>query len=362
MKKIAMLCSGGVDSSVALAVLKNQNYYDITVFYLKIWLEDELSYLGDCPWEEDLSYVKSTCKLLGVPFEQVPLQKDYWSLVVEKSISLIKRGYTPNPDVFCNQMVKFGSFNMNYGRNFDYIATGHYASRELVNNWNYLKMVNDEIKDQTYFLSYTSYEQLYKVIFPLQIFRNKQEVREYANKFHLPSASRKDSQGICFLGKLSFVDFIKHHCGEKEGLLINYETGKIEGRHKGFWFFTIGQRQGLGLAGGPWYVINKNYLENIVYIATKSPASFFNDNEIKIKISFINYLVPENEYLQLNNVYLVKLRHGKIFNSIKIINLDFDNSVMGILQNADQGVASGQFMVFYDENKRCICCGIMEVI
>jgi tRNA (5-methylaminomethyl-2-thiouridylate)-methyltransferase len=360
MKKIAVLCSGGVDSSVALSLLKEQGY-DITVFYLKIWLEDELSYLGSCPWEEDVSYIKKTCSMLGVSFEQVPLQKEYWNLVVNQSIQLIKNGYTPNPDVFCNQMIKFGCFNTQYGGNFEHIATGHYAAKHNENNWQYLKMMDDEIKDQTYFLAYTSYEQLKKVIFPLQIFKNKAEVRSYAIEKNLPAAMRKDSQGICFLGKLSFFDFIKHHCGEKEGLLINYETLKIEGKHKGFWFFTIGQRQGIGLSGGPWYVITKNHIENIVYISKKSPEEFFHSNEIKIKINALNYLVPENEYLKIGHTYLVKLRHGKQLNTVKVIAIYNKHSILVVLQNEDQGIASGQCMVFYDSFKKCIGAGIMEI-
>jgi tRNA (5-methylaminomethyl-2-thiouridylate)-methyltransferase len=360
MKKIAVLCSGGVDSSVALHILKEQGY-DLTVFYLKIWLEDELSYLGNCPWEEDVSYIKQTCHLLQVPFEQVPLQKEYWNLVVKNSIQLIKNGYTPNPDVFCNQMIKFGSFNETYGINFTHIATGHYASTIYSENWHYLKMVDDIIKDQTYFLAYTPYAQLKKVIFPLEIFKNKEAVRSYALQYNLPAARRKDSQGICFLGKLSFFDFIKHHCGEKEGLLVNYETLKIEGTHKGFWFFTIGQRQGIGLSGGPWYVITKNHVENIVYISTKNPKQFFKKNNVKIKINAINYLVPENEYLQLGNTYYVKIRHGKELNTVKIISINNPHFVVVCLENADQGIASGQFMVFYDTFKKCIGSGIMEV-
>lgn len=360
MNKVAVLCSGGVDSSVALALLKELNY-DITVFYLKIWLEDELSYLGNCPWQEDVNYVRQTCEFLGVNFEQVSLQRDYWNKVVYQSIELIKNGYTPNPDVFCNQVIKFGVFNDNYGKNFDKIATGHYAARENVDNWSYLKMVLDEIKDQTYFLAYTPYHQLEKVIFPLQIFKNKQEVRDYAIKLNLPSAHRKDSQGICFLGKIPFFDFIKYHCGEKEGLLVNYETGKIEGKHRGFWFYTIGQRQGIGLSGGPWYVISKNHYDNIIYISTKNPKIFYSQKKIKIKINAINYLVPNKEYLKVGIVYNVKLRHGKDFNQAEVFKI-YDNYIEIILKNNDQGIADGQFMVFYDQLNRCIGSGIMEII
>jgi tRNA-specific 2-thiouridylase len=361
MNKIAMLCSGGVDSSVALYLLKEQGY-DITVFYIKIWLEDELSYLNNCPWEEDISYIKKICNQLNINLEQIPLQKEYYELVIKNSINLIKKGCTPNPDVFCNSMIKFGAFYEEYGKKFDKIATGHYAKWEEKNKWKYLKICKDKIKDQTYFLAYTEYQKLNKILFPLQQFESKLEVRNFAKEHNIPSALKKDSQGICFLGKIPFIDFIKHHCGEKEGFLIDYDSKKIIGKHKGFWFYTIGQRHGIGLSGGPWYVISKDCIENIIYISIKSPEQYFKKNDVKIKIKEINYLVPKSDFLCINNYYTVKLRHGKNTNKIKIINVFDDNNILCILENEDQGIADGQFMVFYDTNENCIGSGIMEVI
>lgn len=362
MKRIAVLCSGGVDSAVALSLLREaHNNYDITVFYLKIWLEDELSYLSSCPWEEDIELIKKTCEYLNVPFYQIPLQKEYWEKVVKKSIDMIKNGFTPNPDVFCNMLIKFGSFFDLYGKDFDYIATGHYAKKKKTEEWSYLQKVSDVIKDQTYFLAYTPYNQLKKVIFPLENFCDKSEVRKYAEEKKLPSAKRKDSQGICFLGKIHFSNFVEFHCGKKKGFLIDYESKKIISQHDGFWFYTIGQRHGIGLSGGPWYVVAKNHHENIVYISKKSPALLFKDL-IKIKVNYVNYLVPEDEYILLNKEYTVKLRHGEKTN-IALICDKIDNfNFQVILKNSDQGIASGQFLVFYNEEGICLGSGIMEVI
>lgn len=362
-KKVALLCSGGVDSSVALHYLRNNFDYDIVVFYLKIWLEDELTYLGQCPWEEDVSYIARTCQMLGVSFEQVPLQKEYWNLVVQKSISMIKNGYTPNPDIFCNSMVKFGAFHDLYGADFDFLSTGHYAHIQEEGGWRYLTHTCDEIKDQTYFLSYTPYEKIKKSLFPLGVFLNKEQVRNYAIRHNLPSAFKKDSQGICFLGKIPFVDFIAHHCGIQKGLLIEYETNSIKGEHNGFWFFTIGQRQGIGLSGGPWYVIAKDHQENTVYISKKSPKEQAINYNMIVAVHDINYLVPELEFLSEGCIYKIKIRHGKDFNECLI--LERDNSKKNIvvkILHPDQGVACGQCMVFYDDKKRCIGGGIINSV
>ena len=265
MTKVAVLISGGVDSSVALKLLKEQGY-NITAFYLKIWLEDELSFLGSCPWEEDLFYIKQICEKENIPLKIVPFQKEYWDEVVKYTISEIKAGRTPNPDILCNKRIKFGAFLNKFGNDFDKVATGHYAQVEEINGTFHLKRSPDPVKDQTYFLSHLNQDQLKKAIFPIGHLK-KSEVRALAEKFDLPNKNRKDSQGICFLGKIKFNDFIKHHLGETVGDIIEFETGKKLGEHNGFWYHTIGQRQGLKLSGGPWYVVAKDPEKNIVFIS-----------------------------------------------------------------------------------------------
>src|SRR5579871_1845652 len=263
--KIAVLVSGGVDSSVALKLLKDQGH-DVTAFYIKIWLEDELSYLGNCPWEEDLSYVRQVCEQLNVPLEIISMQKEYKDEVVAYTIEQVKAGRTPNPDILCNQRSKFGLFLDKIDASFEKVASGHYAQVREKDGIIELFQSPDPIKDQTYFLSHLNQKQLQRVLFPIGHLQ-KSELRALAHTFNLPNKDRPDSQGICFLGMFKFSDFIKHHLGTQQGNLIESETGKIMGHHDGFWFYTIGQRQGIRLGGGPWYVVAKDCVQNIVYIS-----------------------------------------------------------------------------------------------
>ncbi len=264
---IALLISGGVDSSVALHKLVQQGHM-VTAFYLKIWLEDELAFLGSCPWQEDLAYVRAVCEQLKVPLEVVSFQKQYWDRVVSYTLSEIKKGRTPNPDIMCNQQVKFGAFYEIFADQFDAIATGHYAQTRTHGGISYLYQSPDPIKDQTYFLARLCQQQLQKALFPIG-HMTKSALRDYAHAAELPNKARKDSQGVCFLGKLKFSEFVRFHLGEQPGNLVECETGSILGEHKGAWFYTVGQRQGIGLAGGPWYVVSKDLTTHTVYISKK---------------------------------------------------------------------------------------------
>ena len=181
---IAVLLSGGVDSSVSLKLLQEQGY-NITAFYLKIWLEDELSFLGDCPWETDLSFVRETCKQANIPLEVVSLQEEYKKRIISYTISEVKAGRTPNPDVLCNTRVKFGAFYDLFGQEFDRVATGHYAAIERKDGIAYLKTTPDPIKDQTYFLSHLSQSQLQKAEFPIGIYQ-KHQVQVWLEYLALP--------------------------------------------------------------------------------------------------------------------------------------------------------------------------------
>jgi tRNA-5-taurinomethyluridine 2-sulfurtransferase len=349
--KIAVLLSGGVDSSVALQLLKEQGH-NLTAFYLKIWLEDDVSYLGTCPWEEDLKFVEAVCQQANVPLQIVNLQKEYWDMVVAYTISEVKAGRTPSPDIFCNNRIKFGCFYNKISSDFDKIATGHYAIVEEQNGAFILKKSPDSIKDQTYFLSHLTQEQLKKAIFPIGHLA-KAEVRKIAQKYDLPNKDRKDSQGICFLGKIKFSDFIKHHLGTKAGDLIELETGKKIGEHEGYWYYTIGQRKGIGLSGGPWYVVAKDTQKNIVYISNQYFAQ--EKTRVTFECSNFNWISgkkPEKKNLQ------VKVRHGKEFYNCFLEFLD-DNHAIVKLDKRDQGLAPGQFAVFYDD-QICLGCGVIN--
>lgn len=346
--KIAVLLSGGVDSSVALRLLKDQGH-DITAFYLKIWLEDDLSFLGKCPWEEDLKYVKAVCKQLDVPMRIINMQKEYWDYIVSYTISEVKAGRTPSPDIFCNKKIKFGAFFDKVVDEFDKVATGHYAIIEEIDGQFILKKAFDKFKDQTYFLSHLDQSQLSKLLFPIGHLK-KQQIRELAEKFNLPNAKRKDSQGICFLGKIKFSDFIKHHLDIKTGDFIEFETGKKIGEHDGFWFYTVGQRKGMNLSGGPWYVVSKDVSKNIVYISNKY---FSQEKERKVfNVTDFNWILgirPDKTNLD------VKIRHGEFVYKAKLEFLQEDEAQV-ILDKSDQGLAPGQFAVFYDGDI-CLGCG-----
>jgi len=348
--KVAVLVSGGVDSSVALHLLKEQGH-DVTAFYLKIWLEDELSYMGNCPWEQDLSYVKKVCDQLNVPLKVLSLQKEYWDSVVSYTIAEIKAGRTPNPDMLCNQAVKFGAFLNMIDDSYDKVATGHYAHVHEENGTAILSMTPDAIKDQTYFLARLSQDQLKRVLFPIGHL-TKADVRKIAHDINLPNKDRKDSQGICFLGKLKFSEFVKFHLGNNPGDIVEYETGTVLGSHNGFWFYTIGQRQGLGLAGGPWYVVSKDIDKNIVYVSRNYYSEEKKRNSFIVKnMNWLSETKPQKEEL------FVKVRHGEKRYPAHV-RYDID-SVHVQLSEDDQGIAPGQFAVFYDGN-RCLGSGIIQ--
>ncbi len=337
--KIAVLLSGGVDSSVALYRLIEEGHRDIHAFYLKIWLEDELSFLGACPWEEDLKYVREVCQARNVPLRVISLQREYYERVVSYTIGELKKGRTPSPDIFCNQRIKFGAFLEKVGREYEKVVTGHYAQILEEGGLFWLKRAPDPIKDQSYFLSHLSQSQVARCLFPIGVFQ-KRTVRDLAQNYNLPNKDRKDSQGICFLGKIKYSDFVRHYLGEREGEIRDIETDRVLGSHRGFWFHTIGQRQGLGLSGGPWYVVFKNTEKNIVYVS--GTAGLLNQERREFKVSEANWISrpPQEGALSL------KLRHGPKLQSCQIQDLGGGRYQIW-MEEGDRGVAPGQFAVFY---------------
>lgn len=350
---IAVLVSGGVDSSVALQLLKEQGH-TVTAFYLKIWLEDELAFLGECPWEQDLFFIKKVCEQLDVSLEVISMQKEYWQHVVAYTIAEVRAGRTPSPDLLCNQYIKFGAFLALIDNRFDKVASGHYANIEEQNGIFLLKRAKDAFKDQTYFLSRLSQQQLSKVLFPIGNL-HKMQVRELAENHRLANANRKDSQGICFLGKINFANFIKHHVGIQEGDLINFDTKEKVGVHQGFWFYTIGQRKGIGLSGGPWYVVAKDTLKNIIYIS----CNYYDEDKKRNNFWVNNFNWIDQNYQSYGENLRVKVRHGEQEYPCTL-RLEPDG-LRGLvtLQQDDQGIAPGQFAVFYRDNV-CIGSSVME--
>jgi len=349
--KIAVLISGGVDSSVALRLLKDQGH-DITAFYLKIWLEDELQFLGSCPWEEDLEYITEICESINVPLEVIPMQKEYFDNVVKYTINEVKEGRTPNPDIMCNNMIKFGLFFDKISKNFDKVASGHYAQTEEIDGITYLKKAPDPIKDQTYFLANLKEKQLKKIIFPIGHLK-KEKVRELAANYNLPNKKRKDSQGICFLGKFKYNEFIHSYLGTKKGDILEFETNKKLGEHEGFWYYTVGQRKGIKLNNGPWYIVKKDCKQNIIYVSNTYHSEDKTRNKVKVgKFNWFSGKAPEKTELQ------VKLRHGEKLNHCTISTTSNKEIALLTLSEDDQGIAAGQFAVFYD-GEICLGSGVM---
>lgn len=350
---IAVLLSGGVDSSVALALLKSRDL-DLTAFYLKVWLEDEVKFLGDCPWEEDLENARAACRYLGVDLEVVSMQVEYFDRVVSYALSELEAGRTPSPDIFCNQRIKFGLFDSVVGSSFDRIASGHYVVRRRRQGRTELARSPDSVKDQSYFLSHQSESQIEKSMFPIGHLQ-KAEVRSIARRIGLPNSGRPDSQGICFLGNINYTEFVRHYLGEREGSVVDAVTGRTLGTHSGYWFYTIGQRQGLGLSGGPWYVTDKDIVENTLFVAHKREA------DARMRLQFT---VAEAHWIGARPCFdeagrqsgirlFVKLRHGPVLVGCTVIPLGH-NRFEVTLDQADGGVAPGQFAVFYDGD---ICLG-----
>ncbi|MBD5180892.1 MAG: tRNA 2-thiouridine(34) synthase MnmA [Bacteroidales bacterium] len=347
--KIAALISGGVDSAVALHLLKEQGH-DLTLFYIRIGMDNGE---GDCHAEEDIEMCSLIAKRYGLPLEIVSLHQEYWDNVMEYALRTVKSGLTPNPDIMCNKMIKFGFFEQRWGKDFDMTATGHYASTEIIDGFKYLTTAVDPVKDQTDFLARIDYAQLSHLMFPLGALP-KCQVRQIAIDAKLPNAYRKDSQGICFLGKINYNDFIARHLGEKQGPIIEIETGKKLGTHRGYWFHTIGQRKGLGLSGGPWYVVKKNVHDNVIYVSQGFDTSKQYSSSVHLTETQFITRDPWPDGCDKKEI-MFKNRHAPDFIPATITRMD-EGDYFIETERPVQGVAPGQFGIIYDRDAH-ICHG-----
>jgi tRNA-specific 2-thiouridylase len=351
---IAALVSGGVDSSVMIHQLKEAGYTP-SIFYIRIGMQDKDGYI-DCPSEEDIEITTYIAKKYGCPLEIVSLHEEYWENVVSYTIDAVERGLTPNPDIMCNKLIKFGIFEQKWGCQFDKIATGHYATTTEIGNKTYLSTAADKVKDQTYFLGQVDYLQVAKLLFPIGHLQ-KSRVRAIAAEQALPSATRKDSQGICFLGKINYNDFIRRYLGERSGKIVELETGKVLGEHKGYWFHTIGQRKGLYLSGGPWFVIKKDVKRNIIYVSNGyDPETQYGKT---VNLHGFHFITADcRGDFDREKEIAFKIRHtpeftlGKIKRIGDLYRIESDDKIPGI--------AAGQFGVVYDRNcKLCLGSGMI---
>jgi len=368
--------SGGVDSSLAAALLIEQGY-DVTGVYMKNWTADLPGM--KCPWAEDLADAKRVAVQLNIPFKVFDFQKEYKQKVVDYMIREYETGRTPNPDVMCNQEVKFKLFlDAALADGADMIATGHYArvknchpefisgsslyknqESRSKNNAKYIEdsehpakqvsrgFQNDnanllrakcETKDQTYFLYRITEEALQKTLFPLGDFVNKTEVRREAAKRGLATARKPDSQGICFVGSVGIRDFLSQFVETKPGPIVDQDTGKIIGQHDGAIFYTFGQRHGLSVGGGlPYYVVGKDMAKNEVYVSTNLNNHEFWRQELQLTDTHWINKAPKS-----TKTYQIRLRHRAPLVECQIQ----DNKVL--LKNPERAIAPGQSAVIYD--------------
>lgn len=351
----AVLISGGVDSAVVVHLLKEQGV-NPDLFYIKIGMDgDGLS----CSAEEDIELCQATARRYGLHLDIVDLQKEYWDRVVSYLVRRVKHGLTPNPDVMCNRLIKFGAFEERVGHAYDRIATGHYGRILHENGEVWLGTAADPVKDQTDFLAQLDGVSVGKLLLPLGSLM-KSEVRDIAERAKLPSARRHDSQGICFLGKIDYNEFVRRFLGEREGWIVELETGRRLGRHRGYWFHTIGQRRGLGLSGGPWYVVKKDTRRNIVYVSGGFDTLMQYSNSFLM--SDFHYITGVPWTLSPSSPVSVcfKIRHtDRLMHGVLSMLPDGRYSVVS--NEPIQGVAPGQFGVIYTADGR-ICVGSGEIV
>lgn len=341
-KKVFIGMSGGVDSSVSAALLKEQGH-DVTGVFIKVWQPDFI----ECTWKEDRLDAMRVAAVLGIPFVTLDLEKEYKRGVIDYMINEYKKGRTPNPDVMCNREVKFGAFlKWAKSQGADYIATGHYAQTEN----NQLKKSVDENKDQTYFLWTLTSNILSSVLFPVGGMQ-KDEVRILAEKFCLPVAKKRDSQGLCFVGTIDIKTLLKNYIDEKQGGVKN-EHGEIIGHHEGVMFYTIGERHGFVVTkktfeDKPYFVIAKDFDTNTLTVSHVPPQE--KSGNI-ISITSTNFTIA----LLKGKIYEARARYRAPLSKVKVI-----DETHVVVVEGDITATSGQSLVMYDGDI-CIGGGIVK--
>ena len=348
--------SGGVDSSVAAAILLEQGYEVIGLF-MQNWEEEDDN--GVCTAVTDYEDVKRVCNKLKIPYYTVNFAKEYWDRVFKYFLDEYEKGRTPNPDVLCNREIKFGPF-LDHAKELgaDYIATGHYAKVERKDGKTHLKKALDINKDQTYFLNQLSQKQLEMVLFPLGDMC-KPKVREIAEKYGLSTAEKKDSTGICFIGERRFREFLKNYIPCKKGDIVD-KDGKKVGEHEGVMYYTLGQRRGLNIGGTKdgngdrWFIIDKDIKDNKLIVSQGEGEELFSSGLVSYKVNWI----PEEPKEKVFECY-AKFRYRQPDQKVKVT-IEKDRVVVDFVEK-QRAVTPGQYVVFYTETD-CLGGGVIEEV
>jgi len=350
--RVVVGMSGGVDSSVAALVLKEQGY-DVIGVFMKNW--DDTDDAGVCTATLDYEDVVRVAEQIDIPYYSVNFEKEYWDKVFTYFLDEYKKGRTPNPDVMCNKEIKFKAF-LDYALSIgaDFVATGHYAQINRTDDKIELVRGVDVSKDQTYFLNQLSDDVLSKVMFPLGHL-DKSEVREIAKKNQLATADKKDSTGICFIGEKNFKQFISEYLPAQPGKMKTM-TGEVKGTHDGLMYYTIGQRHGLGIGGEgePWFVVGKNLEENILYVEQGSENAYlYSDSLLASDINWINE-VPDTFSCTAKFRYRQK-------DSPVTVTMQENGTVLVTFESLQRAITPGQAVVFYD-GELCLGGGTIDEV
>lgn len=355
MAKIVVGMSGGVDSSLTAALLKEQGHEVIGLF-MRNWRETDDS--GCCTADSDFQDVREVCDTLSIPYYSVDFSAEYYDRVFKLFLDEYAKGRTPNPDVLCNKEIKFDCF-LDYAlkTGADYVATGHYCNVEHKDGLSYLKRAKDDNKDQTYFLNQLSGAQLDRIIFPLGDIE-KSDVRTLAKKYGLPVAEKKDSTGICFIGERNFRKFLAQYLPMKKGE-IRSTSGEFLGYHDGVYYYTLGQRRGLGLGGKAdtdgdrWFVLDKDVKNNILIVSNGETDILYNDTLECDAFNFIPTVPNEKEF-----ECEARIRHRQPLEKAKCIILD-NGGVRLEFERKQRAIAEGQYAVIYI-GQYCLGGGVIE--
>ena len=353
-KTVVVGLSGGVDSSVAALLLKEQGY-NVIGLYMNNW--EETDECGNCTGEQDFADVRRVANKIGIPYYVVNFAKEYMDRVFSYFLAEYKAGRTPNPDVLCNREIKFKDFKERAKElGADYIATGHYCDILHENGVHYLLKAKDQNKDQTYFLNQLSQEQLDGVLFPLGKI-TKPEVRKIAQENGLATAEKKDSTGICFIGERNFRNFLQKYIPAKRGKIMTYD-GKVIGEHLGLMYYTIGQRRGLNIGGqkgddgSRWFVIEKDLKNNILYVAHGAEDRLYSKGLLMNECNFIPF-PPKEKTFECTAKFRYRQPEQKC--TVNIL----DNGIRVDFAEKQRAITEGQFAVFYSGEK-CIGGGVIE--